>query len=132
MRLRSKKLVWAGLALLLLLAAVGLYGLLSYWIARSRRETGVRMALGALPADLLRLTLVRGLRLTLAGLVIGTAAGWALSRLLAGTVEQLAGGGGPGLYAAIAAVLLPVALLAVYLPARRTSRVDPVAALRYE
>lgn len=129
---RFSALLMAGFALLgLVLAAVGLYGLLSYWVTQSRREIGIRMAMGARSNDLLRMALGRGLRLTVAGLAVGLVGGWLLSKLLVGRIEQLQAIEWPAL-ALIAAVLLVVGLVATYLPARRTVRVDPNSALRYE
>ena len=121
-----------GLAVVgLLLAAVGLYGLISYSVAQETRELGIRMALGAQSGDLLRLALGRGLLLALFGLILGLTGGWGLSQLLASQVEQLRGSS-PAIFLLIAGVLLLVALVATYLPARRTTRIDPLAALRYE
>lgn len=118
-------------ALGLVLAAIGLYGLLSYWITQSTREIGIRMALGAQGGDLKRLILGRGLRLTGIGLVVGLGLGWAVVRVLRGTIEQLQGGG-VWIYVLPVVVLLGVALVAIYLPARRSTRIDPNVALRYE
>lgn len=129
---RFSALLMVGFAVLgLILAAVGLYGLLSYWVAQSRREIGIRMAMGAHGSDLLKLALGRGLALTVLGLAAGLLGGWILSGFLVARVEQLQAVEWPVL-AGIALTLLAVGLLATYLPARRAVRVDPNTALRYE
>lgn len=121
--------IFAGLALVL--ACVGVYGVLAYAVAQRTREIGVRMALGARPSDVTRMVVSRGLRLGLQGLAAGGGLAFVLGRLL----ETLLYGVKPvaaGVYAATAAALLLVALLACVIPARRASQVDPVVALRYE
>jgi ABC-type antimicrobial peptide transport system permease subunit len=118
-------------ALTLLLASLGLYGLMAYAMARRTREIGVRVALGAAPARVLRLALGGGLRLAAAGAALGIPAALAAARLARGVLFGVA----PTDLRAIAAALLLVAaltLLACALPARRAARVDPAAALRYE
>jgi predicted permease len=115
----------------LLLAAVGLYGVLAFSVGERAREIGVRMALGAARADVLRLVLRQGVLLTGAGLGIGLAAAAGASRLLAsllyGTTPT-----DPATFAAVPAVLAAAALAAIYVPARRALRLDPVAVLRQE
>jgi putative ABC transport system permease protein len=119
--------VFAGIALLL--AAVGLYGAISFAVGRRTREIGVRMALGARPADILRMVLGEGLRLAAVGLGAGLVAAAALTR----TMRSLLFGvttGDPLTFAGITLLLLAVALLATWIPARRAARVDPMRAIR--
>ncbi len=120
---------FAGLALIL--AAVGLYGLIAYAVTRRTHEIGIRMALGAQPPDVLRSILSDGMRLTLIGLVVGVMFAIALVRLLNSLLYGV-GANDLTTYAAVAALLAVVALIAVYVPARRASRVDPMVSLRYE
>jgi predicted permease len=117
--------------LALLLACIGLYGLVSYEVARRTREIGIRTALGAERQDVLRLVLMQGMRLALAGAAVGIALALVLTRY---TTSLLFGVGAsdPLTYAAVTALLVGVTLLACYVPARRATRVDPVVALRYE
>ena len=118
-------------ALALLLACIGLYGLISYEVARRTREIGIRSALGAEKKDVLRLILVQGMRLALAGAAIGLVFALALTRY---AKEMLFGvkAAKPLTFAGVIVLLLGVTLLACFLPARRAMRVDPVVALRYE
>jgi predicted permease len=118
-------------ALALLLAALGIYGVLAYAVRRRTREIGIRMALGAQVADVLRLVLRQGVVLTAAGLVVGLAGAVAGTRLLGGflyDVKPL----DPLTFAAVVALLACTALLACWLPARRAAKVDPMVAVRYE
>jgi putative ABC transport system permease protein len=120
---------FAGLALVL--AAVGLYGVLSYTVGRQIPEIGVRLALGAVPRQILGGVMAQGLRLTVIGLGFGIAAALAVSRLMR-TMLFGVEPGDPLIYGAVAGVLLITATVASYVPARRAMRVDPIIALREE
>jgi putative ABC transport system permease protein len=118
---------FAGLALLL--AAVGLYGVLSYSVVLRTREIGVRMALGAQPGSVVRLILANGLAMTLAGVAIGAAGAFALTQWMSSLIFQVSASD-PLTFAGVAVVLVLVAVLASYIPARRASRLNPIEALR--
>lgn len=115
----------------LTLAAVGLYGLLSYAVTRRTQEIGVRVALGAQRSDVLRLIVGEGARLALMGVAIGIAASLAVTRLMSSLLFGIRATD-PLTFAAVAVLLFLVALFASYVPARRAMRVDPIVALRYE
>ncbi|HJX85104.1 MAG TPA: FtsX-like permease family protein, partial [Candidatus Angelobacter sp.] len=117
--------------LALVLACVGLYGLLSYEVTRRTREIGIRMAIGAQRSNVIRLVVVQGIMLAAAGAVVGSAASLGVTRLLKTALYGVTPGD-PITLALCAAILLLVAMAACYLPARRATKVDPLVALRYE
>jgi putative ABC transport system permease protein len=121
--------VFASLALAL--AAVGLYGIMSYAVTQRIHEMGIRMALGAAHGEILRLVLRRGMSLACAGSLIGLASALAARHALAGLMNDV-DVGDPLAFSAVTLLLLAVAFVASYLPARRAARVDPMIALRYE
>jgi putative ABC transport system permease protein len=118
-------------AVALILAAFGVYGVLSYSVAQRTNEMGIRMALGAQPRELLRMTMRHGMALAVIGLAIGLAAAFALTRVMASLLYEVKPAD-PFTYAAVSMLLLGVAAAATYAPARRAGKVDPITALRWE
>jgi putative ABC transport system permease protein len=117
--------------LALTLAAVGIYGVVSYSVAQRTREIGIRMALGAEPASLLAMTLRRSLAVVLAGMLIGGIGAYALTRVMRNLLFEVSPTD-PLTLAAVVAVLTAIAGLATYVPARRGTRVDPLITMRSE
>jgi putative ABC transport system permease protein len=117
--------------LALVLAAAGLYGVIAYTVSRRTTEIGIRMALGAGTADIIVMVVGEGVRLSIVGIVIGIAAALALTRLVSSLLYGVAPAD-PVSFVISAVVLLAIALLSSYLPARRAAEVDPLVALRAE
>ena len=118
-------------AVALLLATTGIYGVISYSVARRIREIGIRMALGAQPLDVLKQVVSNGLKLALIGVTIGMAGAFALARILQSQLYETPAVN-PAMFGGIGLLLIAVATVACYIPARRAMKVDPMTALRYE
>jgi putative ABC transport system permease protein len=121
--------IFAGIALLL--AAVGIYGVVSYSVAQRVREMAIRLALGASPGDLLKLVIGKMMLIVLVGLALGGGAALALTRVLASLLYDTSPTD-PVTWGVAGALLAAVALLACYFPARRATKVDPLTILRFE
>jgi putative ABC transport system permease protein len=118
-------------AVALLLALVGIYGVIAYAVAERTREIGVRMALGAQRREVVRMVVVEGMAMALAGMAAGLAGAWGLTNLMASLLYDVKADD-PATFAAVAAALAATAMLACWVPALKAARVDPMVALRYE
>ncbi len=118
-------------ALALILAGVGIYGVMSYLVTQNTREIGIRLALGARSGDVLRLVVGRGLALTITGVAVGLAGSWGLTRLMKNLLYSVATTD-PFTLACATLLLVSIALLACYIPAWRATKVDPIMALRHD
>ena len=118
-------------AMALVLGIIGIYGVISYAVSQRRREIGIRLALGAQGGDVLEMVLKQGAKMALVGVAIGIGAAFGLTQLMRNLLFGVSADD-PITFAAVAVLLILVALLACYLPARRAMRVDPMVALRYE
>jgi len=121
--------IYAGLALIL--ALIGIYGVLAYMVMQQTHEMGTRMALGAQRHHIVALVVIGGMRLVLAGAAIGLVGAWGVTRLMQSLLYEVAPGD-PLTFAVVTGLLSGAALLACYVPAMRAARIDPMSALHYE
>ena len=115
----------------LMLAAMGIYGVISYMVSQRTQEIGIRIALGAQPRDVLGLIIAQGMKLVFSGVLIGLMSAFAMTRVMKSLLVGVSATD-PMTFALIAILLIVVALLACYLPAMRAMKVDPLTALKYE
>ena len=121
--------VFAGAALLL--AAIGVYGLMAYSVQQRTQEIGIRMALGAEKGDIRKMVIFQGMRFALIGVVVGVAAAWGLSKLIAAMLYGVEARD-PFVFLLVPILLFATAVIAVWFPARKATQVDPIKALRME